>query len=191
MESRCVYKLLALGAGLALWSWPVESVAAPVAVDPVAARLLHAHNAARAAVGAAPVVWDSLLASGAAAWARYMAAGGRYDHSDRRTRPGIGENLWMGTRGAFSIDYMVGEWTAERRHFIPGIFPNNSRTGNWMDVSHYTQMIWPATQRIGCAVASGRGSDYLVCRYSPKGNQDGRPLPGPRPPSISPAERGR
>ncbi len=164
--------------------------AGAAATDAVAGRVLSAHNAARAAVGAPPVTWDPVLAAGAAAWAQHMASSGRYDHSDRRGRPGIGENLWMGTRGAFSLEYMVGEWTGERRHFVPGIFPHNSRTGNWMDVSHYTQIIWPTTQRIGCAVASGRGSDYLVCRYSPKGNQDGRQLPGSPPPAISPVERG-
>jgi len=178
-------KLLAVSAAAGLSSYPIE--AAATAADPVAARLLQAHNAARAAVGAVPVAWDPELAAGAAAWAQYLAASGRFDHSDRKGRPGIGENLWMGTRGAFSIEFMTGEWTAERRHFMPGIFPNNSRTGNWMDVSHYTQVIWPTTQRIGCALASGRGSDYLVCRYSPKGNVDGRPLPPP----SSPVERGR
>ena len=58
--------------------------------------------------------------------------------------------------------------------FFPGIFPATSRTGNWIDVGHYTQMIWPTSQRIGCALASTRSTDYLVCRYSPAGNIDGR-----------------
>ncbi len=51
----------------------------------------------------------------------------------------------MGSRGAFSIEAMVGGWASERRWFAPGVFPNVSRTGNWADVGHYTQMIWPAT----------------------------------------------
>lgn len=180
---------MALGATAALCSYPAAIGAAEV--NPVAARILQSHNSARAAVGAPPVSWDPTLAAGAAAWAQYLAASGRFDHSDRKGRPGIGENLWMGTRGAYSIDFMTGQWIAERRDFVPGIFPDNSRTGNWLDVSHYTQIIWPTTLRIGCALASGRGSDYLVCRYSPKGNQDGRPLPPPPPPPPSPVERGR
>jgi hypothetical protein len=38
-------------------------------------------------------------------------------------------------------------------------------------------MVWPTTTRIGCAVASNGRFDYLVCRYSPAGNIDGRPVP--------------
>jgi hypothetical protein len=45
-----------------------------------------------------------------------------------------------------------------------------SRTGDWSQVAHYTQIVWPATQRVGCATASNRSNDYLVCRYLPAGN---------------------
>ena len=38
-------------------------------------------------------------------------------------------------------------------------------------------MIWPTTQRVGCAVASTQRVDYLVCRYATAGNIDGRPVP--------------
>lgn len=141
------------------------------------ARILAAHNAERAADGLAPLVWDNNLGIAAAAWAEHLALTATFDHSDRRSRPGIGENLWAGTRGAYSIEAMVHAWASEKRSFVRGIFPNVSRTGNWYDVSHYTQVIWPATTRIGCALASNARSDYLVCRYSPKGNVDGRPVP--------------
>jgi hypothetical protein len=97
-----------------------------------------------------------------------------FQHSDRRARVGTGENLWMGTRGAYSVETMVGHWASERRYFVPGTFPNNSRSGNWADIGHYTQMIWPTTTRVGCALASNATTDYLVCRYSPAGNIDGR-----------------
>jgi hypothetical protein len=83
----------------------------------------------------------------------------------------------MGTRGAFSYESMVGGWSSEARYFMPGQFPAVSRSGNWADVGHYTQMIWPTTTHVGCALASNARSDYLVCRYSPAGNIDGRQLP--------------
>ena len=51
----------------------------------------------------------------------------------------------MGTHGAFSVEAMVGGWASEKRFFAAGIFPNVSRTGDWEDVGHYTQMIWPTT----------------------------------------------
>jgi hypothetical protein len=140
------------------------------------ARVLAAHNIARAQAGVSGLLWDPALVSGAAAYAQQMATTGVFQHSNRRARPGTGENLWMGTRGAFSLETMVGNWASEKRQFVPGIFPNNSRSGNWMDVGHYTQMIWPTTTRVGCALASNRTTDYFVCRYSPAGNIDGRPV---------------
>jgi hypothetical protein len=82
----------------------------------------------------------------------------------------------MGTHGAFSVETMVGGWASERRFFAPGIFPSVSRTGNWEDVGHYTQLIWPTTTRVGCALASTPRIDYLVCRYAGAGNIDGRPV---------------
>jgi hypothetical protein len=138
------------------------------------ARIVAAHNAARASVGAQPLVWDNDLGSAAAAYAQWMAMTGNFQHSDRSARHGVGENLWMGTRGAFSIEAMVGNWTSERRWFVPGVFPNVSADGNWADVAHYTQVIWPGTQRVGCALASTANTDYLVCRYGAAGNMDGK-----------------
>ena len=140
-------------------------------------RILAAHNAVRAQAGVRPLAWDPALGQAAAAYAVQLALTDTFHHSDRRARPGTGENLWMGTRGAFSYDAMVGRWTAERRDFVPGVFPAVSRSGKWENVGHYTQMVWPATTRVGCAVASNRRSDYLVCRYATAGNIDGRRVP--------------
>jgi hypothetical protein len=36
-------------------------------------------------------------------------------------------------------------------------------------------MVWPTTTRVGCAVHS-TDHDYLICRYSPPGNIDGKPV---------------
>jgi Cysteine-rich secretory protein family len=138
------------------------------------ARVLAAHNSERARAGVAPLAWDNALGTAAAAYAQQMAMTARFEHSDRSKRRGTGENLWMGTHGAFSVEAMVGGWASEKRYFAPGVFPNVSRSGSWEDVGHYTQMIWPATQRIGCALASTPRIDYLVCRYATAGNIDGR-----------------
>ena len=154
-----------------------QSNAQPLVASEFPARILAAHNVERSAVGLPPLVWDNALGTAAAAYAQQMAVTGIFQHSDRRARPGVGENLWYGTHGAYSVESMVGAWASEKRAFVPGIFPNVSRTGNWMDVSHYTQMIWPTTQRIGCALASTARTDYLVCRYAPKGNIDGKRVP--------------
>jgi len=133
-------------------------------------RIVAQHNQLRASAGVQPITWDQALAAAADSYAAQLAATGRWGHSPQSARPGQGENLWMGTRGAFSVDQMVGAWAAEGRQFRAGTFPSVSQTGNWEDVGHFTQMIWAGSTRVGCAVRSSRDYDYLVCRYSPAGN---------------------
>jgi len=136
-------------------------------------RILNLHNRERTAVGALPMVWDATLAAGAATYGLELARRGELVHS---TVP-EGENLWMGTRGAYSVEQMVGSWIGEKRLFRPGIFPNVSTSGQWSDVGHYSQMIWPSSIRLGCAMNSASRSDILVCRYAPAGNVRGQRVP--------------
>jgi hypothetical protein len=105
--------------------------------------------------------------------ARQLAAIGRLEHTLKAQRPNQGENLWMGSRGSYRVQAMTGTWAAERRLFRHGVFPAVSRRGDWRLVGHYTQMVWPTTTRLGCALASSPRWDVLVCRYSPPGNRDG------------------
>lgn len=133
-------------------------------------RIIAMHNEVREAAGVEPIHWDSSLAAAARAYAQELAKSGRWAHSAMADRPGQGENLWMGTHAAFRLDEMVGAWAREGRMFHAGAFPAVSKTGNWDDVGHYTQMIWPGSIRVGCAVGSSARYDYLVCRYSPAGN---------------------
>ena len=140
-------------------------------------RLLAIHNRERAAAGAAPLAWDANLARAAAAYGPALARRGKLAHSEAAARPGQGENLWMGTRGAYALEEMAGGWAAEKSLLRAGIFPNVSASGNWRDVAHYTQMIWKGTRRIGCAIHTSRDWDFLICRYSPPGNVVGQRMP--------------
>jgi len=138
-------------------------------------RLLVAHNEARARVGVPELSWNKDLAADAQVWAKEMAATGRFEHSpDAPGQEPQGENLWAGTPRAFSPEAMVGLWTAEKRDYRPGIFPNNSRSGDVESVGHYTQMIWRQSRQVGCATAVGRDEEFLVCRYSTAGNVYGQ-----------------
>lgn len=143
------------------------------APGPAANHLLYAHNVERNAVGAAPMVWDARLAAAADAYASELARTERWGHAPAHQRAGQGENLWVGTRGAYRLGDMVAAWSAEKRTFRAGVFPSVARNGSWQDVGHYTQMIWPTTRRVGCSVRSSARSDYLVCRYSSPGNVTG------------------
>ncbi|RJX66270.1 SCP-like extracellular [Tsuneonella suprasediminis] len=140
------------------------------AVNAFAARLLASHNAERERIGRAPLNWSQKLAGEAQVWARQLARDGRMYHASPQQRGGAGENLWMGYAGYYSPETMIGAFNAERAQFRPGKFPNVSRTGNWADVAHYTQVVWPGTHEVGCAVARGGQNDFLVCRYWPAGN---------------------
>ena len=152
-----------------------EQSSSTIPLDPVAARILAVHNRERVAVGARPLQWDPALAASASAYAQQLARGGPFVHAPRAGRENERENLTRGRPGA-SPEQMMVNWTGEKRNFVPGTYPNVSRTGNWSDVSHYTQMIWPTTTRVGCGTARGAGQEVMVCRYTPPGNREGTPV---------------
>lgn len=137
---------------------------------PIERRILASHNDERSRLGLAPLKWNRDLEREAADWARELSRRGVLQHASRDVRNGTGENLWMGTAGVWNVDTMVGMFLAERRLYRHEQFPNISRTGNWADVGHYSQIVWRDTQEVGCAVHTARGNDVLVCRYWPAGN---------------------
>jgi len=153
---------------------PAQMPAMPPAI---AARALAAHNRERVRLGETPLVWDEALAQGALDWAQELARSGRFDHAPAIRRKRAGENLFMGTAGAYPIEAMVEQFIAERDDFLPGTFPAVTRDGNWHNVAHYTQIVWRGTRRVGCAVARARRDDVLVCRYWPAGNIFGQRVP--------------
>lgn len=133
--------------------------------------MLDGHRAARGAVGLPPLSWDTGLAASALAYAQEMARTGRFQHAEQPQGPmRQGENLWTGTRGAYRYDEMMGHWLAERSNFVNLPVPQSSRTGQFGDVGHYTQIVWARSTAVGCAMASNKRDDFLVCRYSPTGN---------------------
>ncbi len=138
-------------------------------------RLLAAQNQARADMGVRPLQWNEQLAKDAKVWADRLAETGKFEHSP--DEPGVepqGENLWAGTPGAYQPESMVGLWVAEKRDYKPGVFPNNSRSGDVANVSHYTQIVWRETTHVGCSMTRGLREEVLVCRYSTPGNVMGQ-----------------
>lgn len=141
------------------------------------AAMLDVHNGTRRAYGSPPLAWDDALAADARRYARLLAERNQMAHDPQNgVRPVQGENLFMGTLGAYSYTRMAQLWVDERRWFRAGVFPDVVTAGHWSRVGHYTQIIWPETRRFGCALASNRANDFLVCRYLPAGNYYGTPL---------------
>lgn len=151
--------------------WASGSVEQPGGLNAQAQEILTLHNRYRSEVGLPQLQWSSALSTSAQQWANQLAQTNTFQHSGRG-----GENLAKGTAGAFSLTQFVDLWGNEKKNFINGIFPNVSSTGNWKDVGHYTQMIWRNTTEVGGGVATGNGSDVLVCHYSPAGNVINQPV---------------
>jgi hypothetical protein len=172
-------KLAILMIAAAMTAAPADAAAylTSSGLDNVNYRILAAHNEVRAEVGAPPLQWDPGLAVAAASYGPALSRIRRLVHSPRKGRENQRENLWMGQQGRFHPEEMVAAWSNEKSLFFPGAFPNVSRTGNWVDVAHYTQMIWKTTTHVGCAIYRDGGWDYLICRYSPPGNRDGKVVP--------------
>jgi uncharacterized protein YkwD len=167
---RSLNLLLSLAATVAL-GLPATTSAGEYAgsAEAFAQRVLASHNRERARMGLPSLRWSARLSQDAGSWAGSLARRGTLEHSDGDD----GENLWMGSANWYSPEQMVGDFISERSAFRPGRFPNVSRTGDWSDVGHYTQIIWPETQAVGCALARDRGQEVLVCRYWPAGNVEG------------------
>ncbi|XUU59969.1 CAP domain-containing protein [Erythrobacter sp. HA6-11] len=174
MKKGRIIAALAAFAGLSLAA--TASVHAERPQNRFAAELLDAHNQERAEFGAPKLKWSQRLARDAQVWAERLAREGRMRHANNDERGGAGENLWMGSAGAYSASFMIRAFAEEKRYFRPGEFPDVSRTGNWRDVGHYTQVVWRETQEVGCAVSRNSRDDFLVCRYWPAGNIYGREI---------------
>lgn len=124
------------------------------------------HNAARRAVGVPPLTWDKKLA----VFAKVYAGQRRHDclltHS-----PGYayGENIFWGQGRRWQAADVVASWVAEKKWY------NYSRnTCNGSDCTHYTQMVWRTTERVGCAkIVCDTGDSFVVCEYYPPGNYIG------------------
>ncbi|HEX3945680.1 MAG TPA: CAP family protein [Rhizomicrobium sp.] len=145
------------------------AVAAPLVLDKKL--ILAEHNKYRAAVGSPPITWSDKLAEGAQHWADTIALLGEMKHSGTSE---IGENLAFWRTSTASLSTMIRMWEQEKQLFQPGTFPNVSRDGNWLSVSHYSQMVWRRTTQVGCGIGNNGKNDFLVCWYSPQGNYIGQ-----------------
>jgi uncharacterized protein YkwD len=127
-------------------------------------QVLAAHNAHRARHCAPALQWSEPLRKEAQAWAQRLARRGcPLEHS----QTSHGQNLAAGTRGGFTPGDFVDLWyrEVEKYRFARGKFS--------MSTGHFTQLVWRATRRVGCALsACDNGLELLVCNYDPPGNVD-------------------
>jgi pathogenesis-related protein 1 len=132
-------------------------------------QLLASHNRARARVGLGPLEWSRGLATYAQEWADHLASTSRrMEHrpSSGEWKQEHGENLFIGTAGYYGVRDAVAMWVQEQSAYDGGAIDLSSVH----DYGHYTQVVWRATKRVGCAKVTCAGNVIVVCNYDPPGN---------------------
>ncbi|XP_017296709.1 cysteine-rich secretory protein LCCL domain-containing 2 [Kryptolebias marmoratus] len=138
------------------------------------------------------MVWDDELERSATHWAEVC----QWDHGPQDLLMSIGQNLAVHWGRYRSPAFHVQAWYDEVKDYT---YPYAHECNPWCPercsgpmCTHYTQLVWATTNRVGCAVhvcpamnvwgEIWENAVYLVCNYSPKGNwigeapyQHGRP----------------
>jgi hypothetical protein len=147
-----------------------------------------AHNQARSGPltptpmpGLPPVSWDPVLADSAYGYLvkciSTESPPALIDHNANRSTDYqalggsgyVGENIFGSTGGATPAA-AVSNWMAEASQYDY----NTSPIGT---AGHYTQVVWRASVRIGCAIVNCPGvtfHDTVLCDYAPGGNIQGQ-----------------
>jgi pathogenesis-related protein 1 len=155
---------------------PARQTAGGTLTRAEADEIVRAHNAWRKRAGVLPLRWARDLASQAQNRARQLASQGCIiEHG--MLPDDVGENLFhagpLRAQGrkdelfAVSPTQVVDAWGAESADYSPA---SDSCAPN-RQCGHYTQLVWPSTDEVGCgmAVCPSLGQVW-VCRYRPRGN---------------------
>jgi hypothetical protein len=147
-----------------------------------------AHNVVRAALGAAPLLWDERIAASAQAWANQCVdrdRDGMIDHNPERSAGFpwyVGENIFASS-GSATPQAAVKAWAAEARNYVEA----SNRCAPGKVCGHYTQLVWSESLRLGCGLAKCPNlklRNSIVCDYAPGGNYPGQRPYKPR--TLSP-----
>ena len=123
------------------------------------------------------LTWDPLLAQVAqtyaetCVWAHNGSRGTQYEALGGSGS--VGENLWMtsSTSWSFNPTGVIDSWYSEYALYTTWE-PIDST--NYMDIGHYTQLVWRDTERVGCGYAQCPSGTIVACDYSPSGNYLGQ-----------------
>jgi hypothetical protein len=132
------------------------------------------------------LTWDDDLASAA----QTVANNCDWDHNtDVDGGASYGQNYAALPAGTTDYESSIDMWYSETSLFLPSYYGQMDPTsrgcssdGECPEYGHFTQMIWKASEKLGCAIAkcsSYSGSNapdgsmdpvFVVCNYSPPGN---------------------
>ncbi|XP_040837028.1 peptidase inhibitor R3HDML [Ochotona curzoniae] len=147
--------------------------------------LLDYHNHIRASVHPPAanmeyMVWDEQLARSAEAWATQCI----WAHGPSQLMKYVGQNLSIHAGRFRSVVDLVKAWSEEKRHYLFPAPRDCNPHCPWRCsgpvCSHYTQMVWASSNRLGCAMHTCKSINvwgstwhqavYLVCNYAIRGN---------------------
>jgi len=130
--------------------------------------MLNFHNYYRCVHGTQPLVWDNGLAASAQEWAyNRMNSACVMQHSGYAK---LGENVAAGTwRGLTGYNWWLSETDVVNAWYHEPFTYGSTASPT---LNHFTQVVWHATTRVGCAWAACNASQYefWVCQYTPQGN---------------------
>ncbi|KAM9390769.1 peptidase inhibitor 15-A-like isoform 1-T2 [Salvelinus alpinus] len=126
------------------------------------------------------MTWDETLSKSAEDWAHSCL----WEHGPRHLLRFLGQNLSVRTGRYRSILQLVKPWHDEVKDYV---FPYPRDCNPRCPLkcygpmcTHYTQMVWATTNKVGCAVHTchnmniwgnvWKQATFLVCNYSSKGN---------------------
>jgi uncharacterized protein YkwD len=127
-----------------------------------------------------PVSWDPVLADVAYNYLSGCPGGGGslVDHNANRTSDYaalggsdyVGENIFASTGAGAAPADALATWMGEASSY-------DYNTNNITAAGHYTQVVWRASVRIGCAIFDCPAFTYhdtILCDYAPGGNISGQ-----------------
>ncbi|KAJ4880710.1 hypothetical protein Rs2_37765 [Raphanus sativus] len=124
-----------------------------------------AHNNARAAVGVSPLRWNNYVAS----YAQHVAELRKGTCATHSSGGAFGENIARGD-GSMSGVEAVAKWVNEKFDYD---YDSNACASGKV-CSHYTQVVWRTSEKLGCArVRCDNGQILVICSYDPPGNDVG------------------
>ena len=127
--------------------------------------ILNVHNLVRAGLTLPQLTWDCKLADLAQDWANKGVTQHREDTI-------YGESIFVSAARDAAAVASVNRWVQEKANW------NNSKgkCAKGMTCTHYTQIVWKTTTRIGCGInrnVPGKWKTMVVCNYDPAGNNPG------------------
>ncbi len=127
--------------------------------------ILNVHNLVRAGLKLSQLTWDCKLADLAQEWAKRGVAEHREDTI-------YGESIFVSGLRDIAAITAVNRWMGEK----PNWDNKAGKCAAGKTCTHYTQIVWKKTTRIGCGInrdLTGKWKTMLVCNYDPEGNAPG------------------